>query len=399
MTVCAVILACVLFFGILTMWLPRWALSAFQVALFAMAALAIVRRIRTGQAIGWHPVGLLLAAAAGWGLIQIGAHRTVDPFRTWDAVLNWTTNLTAFALAYEYAGSALARERFLRAILIFGFVLSIAAIFTVLTSPAGKVFWMFETGSGSLTLGPFVYRNQYAAFIEAILPLAILRAILDRRHSILNSVVAAVLFASVIAGGSRTGTFLCLAEIVLTPVVAFGRSQISGKTLGRVLAGCVAAVIVFTLVVGWETIWRRLQEPNPYSVRADLVRSSLAMIRDRPVAGFGLGTWSAAYPAFARFDNGTFVNQAHNDWLQWAAEGGIPFFALMFAIALWCVRPALRSLWGIGILAVFAHCLIDYPMQQRPALAAFFFAIIGILAAASASGRAGNGRRIAQRIS
>jgi O-antigen ligase len=141
---------------------------------------------------------------------------------------------------------------------------------------------------------------------------------------------------------------------------------------------------VFTLIVGWETIWTRLQEPNPYSLRADLVRSSLDMIRDRPIAGFGLGAWSAAYPAYARFDNGTFVNQAHNDWAQWAVEGGVPFFLLMLGIALWCVRPAFRSLWGIGMLAVFAHCLIDYPMQQRPALAAFFFAMIGVLAAARA---------------
>jgi len=34
-------------------------------------------------------------------------------------------------------------------------------------------------------------------------------------------------------------------------------------------------------------------------------------------------------------------------------------------------------LWGIGMLAVFVHCLMDYPMQQRPALAAFFFAMMG----------------------
>jgi O-antigen ligase len=195
-------------------------------------------------------------------------------------------------------------------------------------------------------------------------------------------VIAAVLFASVIAGGSRTGTFLCLAEILVTPVVAFARSQISSRTLARVLAGCVGAVVFFSLIVGPDSIWRRLQEANPYSIRLDLMRSSLQMIRDRPVAGFGLGAWSAAYPAYARFDNGTFVNQAHNDWVQWAAEGGVPFFALMLGIAMWCIGPALRSLWGIGILAVFLHCLIDYPMQQRPALAAFFFAMIGALAAA-----------------
>lgn len=389
MAVCAVILACLLFFGLLTMWAPRWALSAFQVSLFALAGAAIVTRLRRGKRIGMHPVAWLLAAAAAWGLMQLALHLTVDPYRTGDAVLDWMTNLAAFSLAYAAARHAPDRERFLHAVLIFASAISILAICTVLTSPPAKVFWFFETGSGSLTLGPFVYRNQFAAFVEAVLPLALWRAILDRRRSILYSMLAAILFASVIAGGSRTGTFLCLAEILGTPVAAFLRSQIPGRTLARVVAGCVAAVAAFTLVVGWETIWKRFEEPNPYSVRADLVRSSLAMIRDRPLTGFGLGAWSSAYPAYARFDNGTFVNQAHNDWVQWAAEGGLPFFLLMLAIALWCVRPAVKSLWGIGMLAVFAHGLIDYPMQQRPALAAFFFAMIGILAAAS------DGRRIA----
>ena len=44
------------------------------------------------------------------------------------------------------------------------------------------------------------------------------------------------------------------------------------------------------------------------------------------------------------------------------------------------VRPAVRSLWGLGLMAVFVHALVDYPMQQRPALAMFFFAIAGALA-------------------
>jgi len=48
-------------------------------------------------------------------------------------------------------------------------------------------------------------------------------------------------------------------------------------------------------------------------------------------------------------------------------------------VAARAVRPAFRSLWGLGLLAVFVHCFIDYPMQQRPALAAFFFALLGIL--------------------
>ncbi len=141
-----------------------------------------------------------------------------------------------------------------------------------------------------------------------------------------------------------------------------------------------SAAAILVAVAGGETIWRRLQEPNPYAVRAELFRSSIEMARDRPLLGFGLGTWSEAYPAFARFDNGLFVNQAHNDWAQWAAEGGVPFFLIMARVASLLLAPAARSLWGLGLIAVFLHAFVDYPMQQRPALAVFFFALAGVLA-------------------
>lgn len=315
------ILAAILFFGILTQWVPaRWPVTAFQLALFALALYEIIRR---KGAISLNPIGALLAAAAGWGILQIATHHTVYEVKTVDAVILWVTNLTAFALARQ------ARAKILQAILIFAFLLGIAATFTVLTSPNGKIFWIFESGTGLPTLGPFVYRNQYGAFIEAVLPFAILQAILDRRRSVLYIAIAATMLASVIAGGSRTGSILCLAEILITPVLAFSRRMIDGRTVARVLAVSVAAIVALTLVVGWETIWNRLQEPNPYSLRADLVRSSLEMVRARPLLGFGLGTWATAYPAYAHFDDGSFVNQAHNDWIQWTAEGGIPFLAIM----------------------------------------------------------------------
>ena len=375
-------LATILCFGILTLWVPaRWALSVFQVALFALAAVRIVQRRSLGLAF----VGCLLAGAAAWGVLQVAAHWTVDRITSLDASLNWVTNLTALALAADFYRNAQRRERFLRAALIFTGILAVVSIFTFLTSPLGKAFWIFDTGSESSTLGPFVYKNQYAAFIEAILPLAIVGVIRDRPRWVLHAAVVATLFGSVVTGGSRTGSILCLAEILSIPAIAFWRGMIDGRVLARAVLGSLAAVVVVTGVVGWEGLWKRLQEPNPYSLRMDLVRSSMSMVRDRPLTGFGLGTWPEAYPGYARFDDGSFVNQAHNDWVQWAVEGGLPFLALMLTIALWSVRPAVRSLWGVGILSVWVHAWMDYPFQQRPALAAFFFALLGTLAV---SGRA-----------
>ena len=387
------LLAAILGFGILTLWVPgRWALSVFQIALLALAAVRIIQK----RPVSFPFVAWMLAAAAGWSGLQVAAGWSVDGVTTLDATLNWLTNLAAFALAVDLYRNAESRERFLRAALIFTGVLAVVSIFTFLTSPAGKAFWIFDTGSESATLGPFVYKNQYAAFIEAILPLAIVGVIRDRRRWVLHALMVATLFGSVVTGGSRMGSILCLAEILVIPAIAFGRGMISGNVLARALLGSVAAVVIMTGVVGWEKLWKRLQEPNPYSLREDLVLSSISMLRDRPFTGFGMGTWPEAYPGYARFDDGSFVNQAHNDWVQWAVEGGLPFLALMLAIAAWSVLPAVRSLWGVGILSVWVHALLDYPMQQRPALAAFFFAWLGAMVAANVVSRPAGGRTIRQ---
>lgn len=387
------LLAAILGFGILTLWVPgRWALSVFQIALLALAAVRIIQK----RPVSFPFVAWMLAAAAGWSGLQVAAGWSVDGVTTLDATLNWLTNLAAFALAVDLYRNAESRERFLRAALIFTGVLAVVSIFTFLTSPAGKAFWIFDTGSESATLGPFVYKNQYAAFIEAILPLAIVGVIRDRRRWVLHALMVATLFGSVVTGGSRMGSILCLAEILVIPAIAFGRGMISGNVLARALLGSLAAVVIMTGVVGWEKLWKRLQEPNPYSLREDLVLSSISMLRDRPFTGFGMGTWPEAYPGYARFDDGSFVNQAHNDWVQWAVEGGLPFLALMLAIAAWSVLPAVRSLWGVGILSVWVHALLDYPMQQRPALAAFFFAWLGAMVAANVVSRPAGGRTIRQ---
>lgn len=371
-------LAAILAFGLLTLWVPaRWALSAFQVALFTLAAVRVVqRRSFTVPLAGW-----MIAGAATWSVLQVAAGWSVDQVTTLDSALNWVTNLSAFLLAADLFRNNVRRERFLRATLIFATVLSVVSIFTALTSPAGKVFWIFDSGSDSRTLGPFVYHNQYAAFVEAVLPFAIFGMIHDRPRWAVYAAIVATLFGSVVAGGSRTGTILCLAEILVIPVIAFWRGRIDSGMLVRVTLASLAAVTILTAVVGWEPLWRRLQEPHPYSLRKDLVLSSIAMVRERPLTGFGLGAWPEAYPGYARFDDGTYVNQAHNDWVQWASEGGLPFLVLMLGVAGWSVAPALRTLWGVGILSVWLHALVDYPMQQRPALAAFFFALLGTLAA------------------
>jgi len=96
--------------------------------------------------------------------------------------------------------------------------------------------------------------------------------------------------------------------------------------------------------------------------------------------GFGLGNWPHVYPRYALYDDGLYVTHAHNDWAEWAAEGGVPFLLIMAALAGLTVRSALRSLWGVGILAIWLHCTVEYIFHQRPGLGACFFALLALLA-------------------
>jgi O-antigen ligase len=358
------IFAAVLWAGILSMRVEsRWALTAFETALFTLAAVAIVRQ---RFAVRTSPIGVILAAIVLWGLLQVASGITADAGRTLEASLHWAANCAAFCLALKLTSDRVTRQKFLTAQLIFAVVVAI-----------GGVIALFTLGS----LGPFVYRNQFAAFVEPALGLAIAAAIGDRSRPVRWVLVAAALFAAVVAAGSRTGSAICLALLIVVPVFAYFRGVLSAGSLVRVLVLGAGAVVALVAVAGWQTIWDRLQEANPYALRAELNRSSWNMIRERPTVGFGLGTWSSVYPKYARYDDGTFVNQAHDDWAQWAAEGGVPMFLAMLGVVAMLAPAALRSLWGVGLIAVFVHAAVDYPFEQRPALAAYFFAMAGVLAA------------------
>jgi O-antigen ligase len=144
------------------------------------------------------------------------------------------------------------------------------------------------------------------------------------------------------------------------------------------------------------TLVGRLREPDPLSARREIFHSTWNMIRSRPWTGYGLGTFPEVYPEFAVFDPGTKVDHAHSDWLEWTSEGGIFFAAMWVFLAIFIAPRALRSIWGVGILAVFIHALVDYPFAKL-GVAAWVFALIGALLSQQGSFRKGR-RSLRERI-
>lgn len=376
----ALALAALLAYGILTLWITgRWALGLYQAAALAAAAVCAIRLVARPSAFRWTSLLIPLALIPLWGLAQLAGGQTVYRWETWNSVLTRTVNFALFWLAFQVCGRSHRRERFLDALLCFAAALSVLATLQLFTS-GGKIFWLFPSGYTDFVLGPFVYKNQYAAFIESVLPLALYRG-MTRKGPLAYWMMAGAMVASVMASASRAGTILVLAEVLVIPILASLRGGFGLRTAGLAVGGGIALSAVFTAVVGWDVIWNRFQESDPYAVRREMLRSSVQMVHDRPAMGFGLGTWSNAYPAYALYDDGSFANQAHNDWAQWAVEGGLPLAAAMFVFTLLLGRLAWNSVWGFGLISVLLHSLVDYPMQQRPALAGWFFALAGALAA------------------
>jgi len=365
------------FFAILTLWVPAvWPVTIFQVGIFALAGIVIWRARSSPPPFTWPLVPLSFAVL--WGLIQCLTGHTAYTFETSFAILKWVTFLAVFVI-----GTSIFRDEMLNrwarsAMVWFAFLVSILATLQSFTAE-GKVFWLFPSPYTDYVMGPFLSGNDFSAFIEAVLPMALCRAVRNERDSWLFAVMAAVMYASVIASASRAGTVLTTAELVLVPLFSWVRRGESGGAAALLRLGFLVPIIA--AVVGVGSVRNRFFTPDPLAVRRELAASSWHMATAHPWWGVGLGDWPTVYPAYATIDVGAFVNQAHNDWLQWTAEGGFPFGIMMATLFFWSLRPAFRTVWGLGATAVFLHALVDYPFA-RPALGSWPILVLSLMAVA-----------------
>ena len=364
-------LTIILAVAILVMFVPRpWIdPTLFQAGLFFLGCIwAIALVVRPFEVRTAFPM-IPLACAVAWGLLQLAANWTTGRADTTVAVLVWSGNLVTFSLALQV------RRRCLNALLYFAFVLTIVSVVQYFSGDT-RIFWLFPGGEKPV-LGPFVSRDQYAAFIELVLPLALVRAFGEGATGC--AVMAAAMYASVVAGASRAGAILVTAEVIVVPLAMRLRRRPLHASTQSLAVHVWPLALIFVVVVGWAALWGRFQDSDPFAGRREILSDTVAMIHARPWTGFGLGTFRTVYPAYASVDFGAVVQHAHNDWAEWAADGGVPFALIILSIVVWSVLRALRNLWGIGILAVFVHAMVDFPLQ-KPVLELWLFALLGVLA-------------------
>ena len=322
------------------------------------------------------PVVCLLAMTA-YGVIQTLFFPQKIVSYGWQGVLFWFAAAMITALATELFQSSRDAARFRLYFVLFGTVVCVLDLLQQ-ASPTNKYFWLIPSRYSSI-FGPFAYWNNFAEFVELLLPITLWKGLGGRRLAVPYILCAGVQIGAVVASGSRAGALLVILELLALIALSYGRNRDKKLLLGAALA--IALSMVFIYAAGFETLITKLQQNDVLAVRRNIDRSSFAMIQERPLAGWGLDTYVPVYRMFARYDDGTFVNRAHNDWLEWACDGGVFFSGVMLLVLIWSIRPAIRSGWGIGLIALSIHALVDYPFA-RLGVCGWYFCLLGMLAAA-----------------
>jgi O-antigen ligase len=317
--------------------------------------------------------GLPLAAILAWGFVQLAVGATVYRYATLQNSLCCAALAATAWIGCRVFGSVRLRVEFLRAFVWFGVLVAVASVLAYFTSP-GKILWMFDAPYPDVW-GPFLSRNNFAQFLELAMPVALWFGLREPAGSMLYTLMGAVMLAAGLASASRAGSAILVVEAI---AVLWIRRE--APMARRMALGLVLATILFAALPGIGNLAGRLTAADPYQGRREIAQSTLAMISSRPWTGFGLGTFPTVYPAYAVVDLGQAVEHAHNDWVEWASEGGIPYAGIWIGLAIWSVRPAVRMVWGIGVLGSFLHAFVDYPFA-RLGVSAWIFLLLGMLAA------------------
>jgi O-antigen ligase len=145
--------------------------------------------------------------------------------------------------------------------------------------------------------------------------------------------------------------------------------------LRKTFYGVLIVLLLFFLIPNpWPTQLLQWKQEDPFAYdRIQIWKSSLAMIRDHPLGGVGLGTYGEYFEQYrfptenwiARYSKTTDL--AHNEFLQVGAELGIPGFILAIALVVWIFRYGLQQRTSsktkesllIALLAVLVQSFVN----------------------------------------
>jgi O-antigen ligase len=257
-------------------------------------------------------------------------------------------------------------------------------------------------------VGLFANSNHNAAFLYCTLPFATAWAIglmlEHRQNRAVGLAWLALLILMIIIGvtltQSRAGIVLLVVAGLASLLLVWWHARASS---GRHLLGFAAGACVLGLLVafhlGFVGFMERVQGQGFEDARWSIAKvTSRAAIANLPF-GSGIGTFVPVYDELAprTLLGDTYVNHAHNDWLELWLTAGAPAMILAVGFLVWLAGATFR-LWGSGqpsaraldlvlaraapiaIVLLLLHSAVDFPLRI-PTLSVLFAIACGYLIA------------------
>lgn len=365
----------------------------------------------------WQPEALRRAAAV-LGESTLSSGIGLDSGAAWHVLMRLATYGGVFLLAWEFGRTRERAQTMLMAIVAAGVCYAIYGL-VIQLGEYRMVLWFPKTAYEGLT-STFINRNSYATYaaIGLLCALALMfsewrqRANSDRgtlsadrapprggrdlRIGLL-AMAAGLIATALIMTGSRGGFYgLAFTLAACTGLLALARILRGRQLLAVVGLGFLAAIAVMISVGG--SLAGRFESglASVETSRGDIFRPTIDAIRERPLTGYGAGSFQGVYEAVNTgelYRQGYSIDKAHNTYLELALEAGIPatlaMIASIFSFAALCALALLRrrgvrfALAGIAAsLMVAFHAIVDFSLQM-PAVAVTYAAVLGACAAQS----------------
>jgi O-antigen ligase len=267
-------------------------------------------------------------------------------------------------------------------------------------SSNGRLYWVRLPRMGGWIYGPYVNHNHYAGLMEMLAPIPLVLSLTrfaSPKSRNLAAAAAAVMVGTVFLSGSRGGMVAIVTELLILAIFLVKRKTGWRTAIG--LAVFLAIVVSLLVWIGGTELSQRIASVSashselPNDIRVRINRDGFRMFLQRPLFGWGLGTFPTVYPQFRTFYTNLFVNEAHNDYLQLLVEMGLFGLATMVWFVSIVYERAIRKIgnWSseisgavalaclMGLSGILVHSAVDFNLQI-PANAALFYILCTVAA-------------------
>lgn len=280
--------------------------------------------------------------------------------------------------------------------------------------------YFYQWTNGTLPVGFFANRNHQALFVATGIVTGSVVLVMAQRRELPRFVgaIAAMTFVLfppfLLAVGSRAGLVIGAAMFVPAAFIAwrgflqdrYRAAEPSRKkhmtALAVVGVTAVAGLFAYLLTLSRSLAFSRLttQSINE-DLRARVLPTVIDMVESQFPVGAGFGGFDSSYRQIEPDSllMPSYLNHAHNDWLEFALEGGALGLVILAAFIVW-LALRLASMWrqtsialqlqavacaGIA-LAFAAGSVVDYPLRV-PAGMALFACVVGLVSASQSQNR------------